>query len=169
MMRAASHLKSICVNRSASFSDNALKKSRPRKLNMTLHPSNPIVRCLLLASQPHWDQSFCAIIHAITQNHVCMHLMASGLAFTGEYTGQVEDFASQCMASHQYKDLMETASFTLLNSELGIDCSLSVCASRTSIAAPDSRCAQCQCYHSSQAPACLASDLGCCPVWQGQL
>ena len=34
--RAQSHLISICVKRSASFSEIALKKSRPRKLKVTL-------------------------------------------------------------------------------------------------------------------------------------
>jgi len=34
--RAQSHFISICVKRSASLSDMALKKSRPRKLKVTL-------------------------------------------------------------------------------------------------------------------------------------
>ena len=39
-----SHLISICVKRSVSFSDRALKKSRPRKLNHTLQHADADVR-----------------------------------------------------------------------------------------------------------------------------
>ena len=45
---------SICVNRSVSFSDKALKKSLPRKLNQTLHAdqlTSMLHECKLVSSR----------------------------------------------------------------------------------------------------------------------
>ena len=47
---APSHLNSICVNRAVSFSESALKKSRPRKLKSTETPVVPSVRPTTVAS-----------------------------------------------------------------------------------------------------------------------
>ena len=49
-----SHLISIWVNRSVSFSDKALKKSLPRKLNQTLHADQAMSmlhECQLVSSR----------------------------------------------------------------------------------------------------------------------